>query len=189
MLEHRGTQAIETERLLLRRFAESDAEAVFANWMGDGETTKYLDVRREITADSVREVVRKWAEAYAAPEFYNWAVVPRGESEPIGHIEASVKDAYNEEGEIGYCIGRGFWNRGYATEALAAVLRFLLGEVGFRRIEASHSVENPASGRVMRKAGMALEGVRRQGYRCRLGFQDAAVYSILRGDPLPPGTD
>lgn len=187
MLQHKGTQTIETERLLLRRFTEDDAEAVFANWMSDPETTKYLDVRREITPEAARGAAARWAEAGAAPDFYNWAVVPRGEREPIGHIEASVQSAYGEAGTVGYCIGRRFWNRGFATEALAAVLRFLLGEVGFRRLEGVYSQQNPASGRVLRKAGMTFEGVRRQGYRCRLGYQDAGVCSILRGEPVLPG--
>lgn len=182
MLSQTGTQEIETKRLFLRRFTLSDSNDVFQNWMSDGEVTKYLQVRKEITEESTESVVAKWVDSYKSPEFYNWAITLRDTNELIGHIEAFTKSDYDAVAGIGYCIGRRFWNHGYATEALTEILHYLLEKVNFNRVEASHSVNNPASGHVMKKSGMTFEGISRQNYRCRLGFQDSCVYSILRDD-------
>lgn len=64
--------------------------------------------------------------------------------------------------EIGYNYGSKYWGNGYATEALKEVCRYLLDKVGYRLVEAQHISANPASGRVMEKAGMKKDGVLRQ---------------------------
>ena len=66
------------------------------------------------------------------------------------------------KGELGYWIAKDDWNRGYATEAARAVVRYAFDELGLRRVHAGHLVRNPASGRVMEKIGMRREGVWRQ---------------------------
>ena len=69
------------------------------------------------------------------------------------------------------------------TEALKAVIAYLLSKVGFNRIQLRHMTDNPASGRVMQKCGMKFEGILRQygvkntGERC-----DTVIYSILKDD-------
>lgn len=182
MLNQTGTREIVTKRLLLRPFTNEDAEYVFKNWMSDEEVTKYLQLRKEVTCESTKIVVEKWVNSYLSPDFYNWAISLRDTGELIGNIEAFIKSEFDETGGIGYCIGRKFWNHGYATEALSMVLKYLLETVGFNRIEASHSIHNPASGYVMKKSGMIYEGTLRQAYRTSLGFQDSCIYSILRDD-------
>lgn len=68
------------------------------------------------------------------------------------------------------------------TEALRAVLAFAFDRADFHRVEACHSVRNPASGRVMQKAGMTFEGTARQKYKANCGFQDCRLYAALRKD-------
>ena len=84
----------------------------------------------------------------------------------------------------GYCIGKTWWGRGYATEALQAVIAYAFLELGANRVESIHNVKNPASGRVMEKCGMTLEGVLRQAYRDNSGCCDVAVRALLRQDWL-----
>ena len=182
LLCHQGTQPIETDRLCLRRFAAEDAGAVYRNWMSDGEVTKYLRMQQPADPESVREVLEKWGGRYDSPEYYQWGIALRQTDELIGSIGASVQSEADAIADVGYCLGRRFWNHGYATEALTAVLLYLIRKIGFNRVEACHSVQNPASGRVMQKAGMTFEGILRQGYRCRLGYQDSCIYSLLRDD-------
>ena len=85
-------------------------------------------------------------------------------------------------GDFGYSIGKKYWNMGAASEALKEVLKFGFEVVGFNRIESYHSINNPASGKVMQKAGMTLEGLARQKYRSNAGFEDSYMYSILKED-------
>ncbi len=66
-----------------------------------------------------------------------------------------------------------------------AVMRFLFAEVGFRRLTLRHATNNPASGRVMEKAGLRFEGVQRQAYPEKEGgFTDLALYAALKEEWL-----
>ena len=80
---------------------------------------------------------------------------------------------------MGYCIGRRWWRQGITSEALACVIQFLIRDVGMRRVDAMHDVENPNSGAVMRKCGMRLEGTMRQVAVNNLGIRDVCWYAIL----------
>ena len=83
---------------------------------------------------------------------------------------------------IGYVLGEKFWNKGYMTEALDAVIAYLFDATAVNRIEATHDIANPGSGKVMEKAGMTFEGILRQAARNNQGVVDIAIYSILRAD-------
>lgn len=182
MLQHKGTQPLHTQRLNLRRLTERDAETMFQNWLSDDEVTKYMRFQTHRELSETRAVLEKWLAKYDQPDFYHWGIENTQTGELMGTLHASVQSEEDEIVELGYCIGRDFWNKGYMTEACTAAIRYLIFEVGANRVEACHSVNNPASGRVMEKAGMRLEGTIRQGYRCRLGFQDTCLYGILRED-------
>lgn len=82
--------------------------------------------------------------------------------------------------ELGYWIGVPYWGRGFATEAAKAVIRFGFEQLSLNRIHACHLTRNPASGRVMIKAGMRLEGCLRQHVVKWDRFEDLAKYAILR---------
>ncbi len=181
MLTHKGTQVLRTERLTLRPFRLSDAEAMFRTWANDERVTRFLTWQPHGTPEVTRTLLETWCAAYAEPTAYNWAIeLPEGLA---GNI--SVVD-YNEQSErasLGYCLGADFWNRGIMTEAARAVTDFLFAEVGFHRLEITHAVKNPASGRVARKCGMTQEGVWRDGFKTVSGeFLDIALYGILRGE-------
>ena len=84
--------------------------------------------------------------------------------------------------EVGYCVGREFWHKGIASEALKAVMDFLFDEVGVNRIEAYHDPRNPYSGDVMKKCGMKYEGTLRASEWNNLGICDAYWYSMLKSE-------
>jgi RimJ/RimL family protein N-acetyltransferase len=75
-----------------------------------------------------------------------------------------------------------FWNRGYATEASAALIAYGFDELGLNRVLARHITRNPASGRVMSKLGMRPEGVMREHIMKGDEPEDIAIYAILRSD-------
>ena len=87
-----------------------------------------------------------------------------------------------KSGEVGYSLGREYWNKGIMTEALREVVRFGFEDLGLNRIEAQHEVSNPASGKVMAHVGMQFEGILRQRIRNKGCYADVALYAILRGD-------
>lgn len=90
----------------------------------------------------------------------------------------------NQLCELGYWVGKPFWGKGYCTEAARELLRYGFETLGINRIQARHMVKNPASGRVMEKIGMKLEGILRQSLFRWDKFEDVAMYSILKEEYL-----
>ena len=84
----------------------------------------------------------------------------------------------------GYVFGSKFWGKGYATETLKIVIEYLIKECNFHLVEAKHHASNPASGRVMEKAGMKKDGILRERRKNKLidGYDDLVIYSITKSD-------
>ena len=110
-----------------------------------------------------------------------FAIVLRADGSLLGNITLRINQA-DEHGELGYWIGKPYWNMGYATEATQAVIRYGFEVLGLQRIFAGHFTRNPASGRVMQKAGMTYEGYFRKHHKKWDVFEDLAYYGIIRGD-------
>ena len=151
MLTHKGTQTIETPRLILRRAIREDAEPMFRNWSSDPKVTKYLTWPAHSNIAVSEMVIGSWLQEYEKDSYYQWMIVLKELGEPIGSISVVRQNDRVEEAEIGYCIGSRWWHRGIVSEALTAVMRYLFEEVGMNRVAARHDPNNPNSGRVMRK--------------------------------------
>ena len=183
MLHHKGTVTIETDRLILRRFALEDAEAMYRNWASDDEVTKHLTWPTHSGVEISKMVLTDWTSHYPEPDFYNWAIVLKENGpEPIGNISVVGINKEVDAATMGYCMSRAHWRKGIMAEALTAVIAFLFDEVGFNRIEADHDPNNPASGRVMEKSGMRHEGILRQAGRSNQGIIDVSRWAILKSD-------
>ena len=74
-MKHCGTQRLETERLILRRFIIEDAEAMHKNWASDDEVTKYLMWPTHTSIDVSKSVTEDWVNSYSDEKFYQWGIV------------------------------------------------------------------------------------------------------------------
>ncbi len=182
MLAHKGTQPIETTRLILRRAVRKDAEPMFRNWASDPEVTKFLTWPAHSSIAVSEMVIESWIQEYEKDNYYQWMIVLKEIGEPIGSISVVRQNDRVEEAEIGYCIGARWWHQGIVSEALAAIIEYLFTEVRLNRICARHDPNNPHSGDVMRKCGMTYEGTTRSSDRNNQGICDAALYAILRSE-------
>lgn len=182
MITHKGTQTIETARLILRKAAREDAEAMFRNWASDPEVTKYLTWPTYEKIETAHQILEQWESAYEKENFYHWMIVPKNLGEPIGSISVVRQNESVEEAEIGYCIGSRWWHIGIMSETLSAIIHYLFTEVGMNRVAARHDLNNPHSGGVMRKCGMIYEGTHRSCDRNNQGICDLVQYAILRSD-------
>jgi [ribosomal protein S5]-alanine N-acetyltransferase len=183
MIQHTGTQSIQTERLLLRRFEMDDAQNMFDNWVNDAQVTKYLQWLPHEDIQVTRNILDTWIKSYEKLETYNWAIVFKENNQVIGSISVVNMSEKHEWFEIGYCISRHYWNKKIMTEALKAIIKFCFVEVGLNRIQAVHYVENPASGKVMLKSGMKNEGCLKQYLKNNQGlFVDCNLYGIVKSD-------
>lgn len=182
-MKHCGTQDIETERLMLRRFTIDDAKPMYANWASDAEVTRYLTWPAHASVDVTRAVLEDWVASYSKKDYYQWAITLKDRGgDPIGSIGAVEMNDDVAKVEIGYCIGRDWWHQKIMTEALGAVMDFFFDVVGTNRIESRHDPRNPHSGMVMKKCGMSYEGTMRSSDRNNQGICDAAWYALLRSE-------
>ena len=181
-MNHLGTVQLETDRLILRRFTSDDAESVFLNWASDDEVTKYLTWPTHQSVEDSRGYMDYCVKGYDDPAFYQWGIEIKDTHELIGNISVVKVIDEIDSLELGWVIGRKHWGNGYTAEAAMKLIDFLFDQVGANRICAAHDVNNPNSGRVMRKIGMKHEGILRQSARNNQGIVDVAYYSMIRSD-------
>ncbi len=159
-MNHLGTITLATDRLVLRRLSVDDAQEMYDNWASDPQVTRHLGWLAPPDVDESRSVLTD-------------SGVLIGTINVVALVRAAALC------QIGYCYGRRWWGQGLATEALRAVTDFLIGQVGAHKVEAVHDPRNPASGRVMTKAGLRQEGIRRQAHHSSLGICDSCYHGIL----------
>lgn len=141
---------IETERLILRPMNESDSKAAFS-WLGNPVVNKYLI---DPLYTSVKEV-EKLIASLAGSSDYTFGIELKQISELIGSCGIGPEGSDTEWG-FGYSFRHEFWNNGYATETLKALIKFAY-DLGIRDFCASFAVDNPASGKVMEKCGLHFD--------------------------------
>lgn len=178
-----NTKVLETERLILRKFKIEDASGVFNNWATDPETNKYLSWNLHKDVNETKEIIEKWISEYANGS-YNWIVELKDTKEVIGSIGEQGKNLKHKTISLGYCYGSKYWNKGYASEALKRVIEYLLSEQDFYLVEANHRSSNPASGRVMQKAGMKYDGTLRERRIDPDGTRSNMIYYSITKDEL-----
>lgn len=178
-MKHAGTQKIFTERLLLRKLEITDAEMMFANWGSDSEVTRFLRWNPHETIEDSKSMIQRWIDNYQLDSTYYWGIYLQS-GEMIGSIGVTITSESDCTGELGYKIGSRWWSKGYTSEAAKAVIDYMFKNTDIERVQAYNSVQNPASARVMEKAGMCYEGLSRHVYKTRDGFQDCTFYGIIR---------
>jgi RimJ/RimL family protein N-acetyltransferase len=147
---------LETERLLLRRFTESDV-ANLHDLDGDPEVMRFINGGKPTPRDVIREeTLPRFLRAYERFEGFGvWATIERSTGEFVGWFEFyPSKDAGPEEVELGYRLRRSAWGKGYAKEGSRALIRKGFTELGVQTVVAETMAVNTASRRVMEKAGL-----------------------------------
>jgi len=170
-----------TERLSLRPFQADDAAEVQA-LAGVREVAAMTYRLPHPYPDGMAEAwITSHAETYHNGREANFAITLLAGEKLIGSISLMISRE-NARAEVGFWLGKPFWGQGYATEALQAVLAYGFNALKLNRIFAQHFGVNPASGRVMEKAGMAYEGHLRQHVKKWGQFEDIKIYAILAQD-------
>jgi [ribosomal protein S5]-alanine N-acetyltransferase len=163
---------IETERLIIRNFIESDWQDVFAY-------TSRPDVMAYIPEGVFSEEdAKKFVQDHAGEKAKYFPVRIRGEEAVIGHI-TFFKYFGDHTYEIGWVFNPGYFNKGYATEAARAVLHYGFTKMKLHRIIATCQPENIPSWRVMEKISMRREGYFKKCIPNGDGWWDEYYYAVL----------
>lgn len=173
---------VRTERLLLRPFHPADVEAV-QRLAGSHDVAAGTFLPHPMDRQAAQGWVTDREKDEAAGTGVTFAITLAEGGEVIGSIGMELVPAH-EQGRLTYWLGRDYWNRGYGTEAVAALVEYGFERLQLHRIYAPHFHTNPASGRVLQKAGMTHEGRLREHY-LRFGHRiDVELYGMLRDEYL-----
>ena len=187
------TPVLETDRLLLRPFSYNDVNDVFECWESDPEVAKYMFWTSHNDIEKTKEWIEFEIGQIEKEDWFRFALVIKEANELIG----TVIIYYEEEvecWEIGYNLGKKYWNKGYTTEAVKRVIEFAIKELNVYEIVGRYAKENTASENVMKKLGFQYEKdimymcndgkVEREGVQCRLKKEKIeginAFYQIRR---------
>lgn len=148
-MRNENTPTLQTERLILRKFNEGDAQALL-EILSEEETNRFLPwFPVKSLAEAQTFLQERFLVCYDKPAAYCYAVCLKEDNQPIGYVWLSD----NESNDFGYGLQQAYWHKGIATEAAQAVLG-RIREAGYPYITATHDVNNPHSGQVMQKLGM-----------------------------------
>ena len=166
-----------TERLVLRDYTMDDLEVEYHN-NTDPELFKYMPFgpgTLEGTKERIDRMIKK-REQDPRTDF-DVAVTSKKTMELIGGCRLNkVSDI---EGHVGYKLARRYWGKGYATEAVRALVDYGFRVLNLHRVYATVHPENAASIRVLEKVGMVLEGRLRENFVYDGEYRDSLIYSIL----------
>ncbi|MDR2234597.1 MAG: GNAT family N-acetyltransferase [Chryseobacterium sp.] len=168
---------IETERLILSRLKEEDLDAV-TEYLQD---RIYSDLTSNIPFPYARKDAEFWLkmsdDAFNGNTGYTFAIRNK-QGQIMGAI--GLHDRDDDKAELGYWMGKPFWNKGYVTEAAKALIEFGFRELQVHKIYATYFLHNPASGRIMEKIGMEEEALLKQHIRKDDAYLDVMMYSVFR---------
>jgi len=171
----------ETERLILRRTVLADTEPFF-ELASDAEVGRLSLAPVLRTLAQAKQAIRMLDAGARMGQPSPWTMQDRETGQWIGTIGVSHVFSHGKSVRVGFAIRRGFWNRGYTTEALRGLHDFLFERLPVNRIEALCFAENAASRKVMEKSGMLLEGTMREYIHAGGEIFDTTVYAIIRRD-------
>ena len=148
---------METERLILRPWVETDAEALY-KYASDPEVGPRAGWPPHQSVEESREIINGIFGGEGM-----WAVELKETGEPIGCVgyltaECSNLPIADDEAEVGYWIAKPYWNQGICTEAMKAIVDYCFEIKGFKKLWGDYFPTNPPSGKVMEKCEFADTG-------------------------------
>ena len=146
--------SLKTSRLILRKFALSDAEDAYSNYCSDPRVTEFLswDIHKNIL--ETKRIISSWIDSYKEDTFFQWAIEFKENHQIIGSIGVgSIEDNIPE---IGYSLGYFYWGKGIMSEALHAVEEYLFS-LGYKAIRISTNKDNIRSNKLIIKNGYTFE--------------------------------
>ena len=170
---------LHTERLVLRRPVERDAQGLF-RVARDPEVMRYYGVEPFATHDQALREVDWCNRIYAESTGIRWIITLRGQDEYIGDAGYSKYVAEHSRAELGYKLAQAHWRRGIMAEALTQVLDHGFQALELNRVEALVDPRNEASFKLLQRLGFDAEGVLREYEYEKEAFIDLVMMSLLR---------
>ena len=177
---------IKTKRLLLRPLRKNDNASIVEN-VNNLNVSRWLLVvpypySKKSATEWINDSKRKWRKK--EKEDYVFGIELSEKKIIIGGIGISHINFYHGKAKVGYWLGEKYWNNGYGSEALKAIIDFAFRRLKLNRLEANVFVGNPSSGKLLEKFGFKQEGLERKFVRCKADgkIKDEYIYGLLKSD-------
>lgn len=171
-------QMIKTERLFLSEMTLADTEILFGYW-SDDSVTRYMNIEPFQSLQPVEEMIRMLRQLEIEGKALRCVIILQATGEIIGTCGFNYIDHENQRAEIAYDLGTRFWKRGYATEAVQALMNWGIESFKLHRMEAKVDPRNEASISLLEKLGFQEEGLLRGYEKIGTEYQDVKLFSWL----------
>ncbi len=169
---------ITTLRLRLSPPEETDIQRITTILTNDIYSKNTMNIPFPYTEDNARFWLALTKNGFEKGNQFIFAIRLKENNQLIGGIDLGIDQIFNKA-ELGYWLDKDYWNNGYTTEAVIAMIHFGFEKLKLKRIFASHFDCNTSSGRVLEKAGMKKEGVLLC-HTCKNGkYQNHHLYAII----------
>ncbi|MFP7169564.1 GNAT family N-acetyltransferase [Terribacillus halophilus] len=172
-------QKLETKRIILDEVKMNDAPYVFAA-LSDPNVTQYYGMEPLQSIEEAERVISSFRCGLQEGRVIRWGMFCKEEGRFLGTIGLHQVNRSNRRAEIGYELHPDHWKKGFASEAMEAVLGYCFHELDLLRIGAMVYPENEASAALLEKHGFMKEGLLHSYYYHGGEAHDANVYALLR---------
>lgn len=169
-----------SERVVLRRFCMRDLSA-FVSYRSEPAVARFQGWDAPYSRADAERLIRYMATQHpdTEGEWFQFAVALCSDGELIGDCGVLTRAGDPRQAEIGYTFAPAYQGRGYATEAVRALLGYLFGERGKHRVTASCDARNAASARLLERLGMRREGYLVESTWAKGEWTDDLLYAML----------
>lgn len=172
---------METQRLILREINHTDVIDLF-DILSDPDVAQYEYFYPIQQIEQASEFITRFNSEFTKGQEVTWGIVLKESGELIGFCNIGDFHERASRAEIGYVIAQSHWNKGYATEAVQAMVDFGMTKLGLNRIEATITPGNHSSVRVLQKINFVQEGIVRERDFIKGRLEDGIIMAILRRD-------
>jgi RimJ/RimL family protein N-acetyltransferase len=170
------------ERIKLRKLKFSDVKDIYGN-VKDKEVVRWtLRIPYPYPKDGAKKFIRKTRRNIKKKKSYELGIVLKEADKIIGIVGLTNIDYKNKNAELGYWLGKKYWNKGLMTEAVKLMLWFGFEKLKLHRVYTKSFEENSASRRVMEKSGLKLEGIHRETRFRYSKWHNEVNYGILQSE-------
>jgi len=172
---------LETKRLILRRFAVTDAQAYY-ELRSNEEAMQFMDRPLWKNKEEALEAIKKTHQNFREKKGVWWVLADKRNNNFMGYVGFKDIDAKNKSAEIGYVLQPDYWASGWMTEAVGTALNFVFEKLNLHRVIGNINPDNEASRGLLKKFGFQKEAYFREDYYFEGAFLDSEIYGLLASE-------
>jgi len=169
---------VKTDRLVLRKLSLNDLDDMF-EYTSDELCTQPLPWQAHKDKEQTRIFLENTIAGYGTDNSFTYGIELKEEAKLIGVVRLFDISFHNKRAEISYIMNRKYQGKGYANEAINAIIDFAFTKKEFIRIQARCSFDNLASVKVLERIGMSKEGVLKSFWNIKGVQKDVIIYGLL----------